>query len=290
MKINEIIKNTEKPILFTRGTHIMWTDPHISEQLQAVHLNGEIDLATRKDSSRFRTIQWILKQAENLKNPMEILELGCGPGLYTEQFAKMGHNVTGIDFSKRSIQTSRARAAEMNLSIKYICGNYVDLPLGVEKFDLIYLIYTDFCVLNPQEQDNLLKSVFRALKTGGLFLFDVNHPIRMKEKVDARSWEAEKRGFWSNKPYLVINESFPYFEHKTILGQHQVITDEEIRVYRFWTRFFDEKDLRALLTPHGFENLVFFTDILEDDGQWNGDNILFCRAEKLINSRIDSGD
>jgi len=280
MNLKDIITNVNKPSLYEKGTHNMWTDPYISEQLQEVHLNPEFDLASRKVTSIESTVKWILEQSSSIVEPMTILELGCGPGLYTERIAALNHNVTGIDFSNRSLQTARQRAQKSGLTIEYICGNYLELDLGMDKYDLIFIIFTDFCVLNPVEQDVLLKSIFQALKKGGLFLFDVNHPIRIEQKVGIRSWEAEEKGFWRDRPYLSLHDSFPFLEDKAILEQHLVLTEEECRIYRFWTRFFDDEDLKSLLAPHGFEGFEFFTDILEDDGLWNGDNVLFCKAVK----------
>lgn len=64
----------------------MWTDAHISKQLLNVHLNPDIDLASRKKASIESTVNWILNSV-NLEK-MNILDLGCGPGLYAELMAK----------------------------------------------------------------------------------------------------------------------------------------------------------------------------------------------------------
>lgn len=282
MKINNLLSKLEKPALYEKGTHLMWSDPWISEQLQETHLDPELDLATRKESSIKRTIDWILSQSKSAPGSerKSILELGCGPGLYTERLAAMGHSVAGVDISRRSLRTARERAEKKGLSIEYRQSSYLELDPETDNYDLIYLIYTDICVLNPGEMALLVKWVHKALKPGGLFLFDVNNAIRMEEKVGSRNWDVSEKGFWSDSPYLSLSDSIPYLEDKTILEQHLVITDAETRIYRFWMRFFDRESLTDLLTPLGFEGLVFFDDILEEGGLWNGDNILFCRAAK----------
>jgi 2-polyprenyl-3-methyl-5-hydroxy-6-metoxy-1,4-benzoquinol methylase len=43
--------------------------------------------------------------------PTDVLDLGCGPGLYTERLAALGHRCVGIDVSPASIAFARARAA-----------------------------------------------------------------------------------------------------------------------------------------------------------------------------------
>ncbi len=97
MKITEILKQSQKPELYEKGTAVMWTDPHISKQLLEVHLNPEVDLASRKKKTIESTVKWMLDKAG--KNNLKILDLGCGPGLYSQLLARKGHQVTGVDFS-----------------------------------------------------------------------------------------------------------------------------------------------------------------------------------------------
>ena len=48
MNITNIIPKIEKPKIYEKGTAFMWTDKHISKQLLNVHLNPDIDLASRR--------------------------------------------------------------------------------------------------------------------------------------------------------------------------------------------------------------------------------------------------
>ena len=52
--------------------------------------------------------------------PCKILDLGCGPGLYASRLARLGHRVTGIDFSPASIRYARQQAEKAGLSCTYI--------------------------------------------------------------------------------------------------------------------------------------------------------------------------
>src|SRR6185369_15885258 len=91
---------------------------------------------------------------------LKILDLGCGPGLYAEKLSKYGHEVTGIDFSSSSIDYARSTTQKNNSSIEYLCQNYLNLEYK-DKFDLVILIYLDFCVLKPQERKTFLDGVHR---------------------------------------------------------------------------------------------------------------------------------
>ncbi|KAA3624003.1 MAG: class I SAM-dependent methyltransferase [Bacteroidetes bacterium] len=280
MKITEIVSLTEKPNLYEKGTSFMWTDPHISKQLLQVHLNPDIDLASRKKSTIEKTAEWILETQQN-DEKLSVLDLGCGPGLYTEFFAKKGHKVTGIDISKNSIDYASKSAKDKGLNIDYQHASYLDVDLGQENFDLVVLIYTDLGVLFPTDREKLLANIFKALKKGGVFIFDVLKDIGLKDKLSPKSWEASKSGFWKETPYLALSESFLYEKEKVILFQHTIIEpNEDIETYRFWTHFFSQKDISAMLKQQNFSNIKFREDILPESGLWDGNNVIFTKCEK----------
>ena len=277
MNIDKIIKATAKPEIFKKGTSVMWTDEHISKQLLEVHLNPELDLASRKRTSIDKTIKWILSNIE--KSELDILDLGCGPGLYTEILANEGHNVTGVDFSQNSIDYANKVAKNKGLNINYICKNYLNLDFVENSFDLVILIFTDFGVLNPDERNILLNNISKILRPGGTLIFDVINNNEIDSKLSAKNWEMSKSGFWKNYPYLAISESFLYSEKKVILFQHTIIDDEyNFDVYRFWTSLFSHVDLKNILSKHSFGEITFNEDVLPNKNTWTGENVTFCKA------------
>ena len=79
MKITDILSKLNKPELYEKGSSFMWNDEHISKQLLDIHLNPDLDLGRRKRTSINKTVDWILERQN--KERLEILDLGCGPGL-----------------------------------------------------------------------------------------------------------------------------------------------------------------------------------------------------------------
>ncbi|MEO1257321.1 MAG: class I SAM-dependent methyltransferase [Bacteroidota bacterium] len=280
MKITEIVSLVEKPSLYEKGTSFMWTDPYISKQLLQIHLNPDSDLASRKKSTIEKTAQWILENQDK-GGKLSVLDLGCGPGLYTELFAKSGHQVTGIDISKNSIDYATKSAKDKGLSIDYQNASYLDVDLGDGKFDLVVLIYTDLGTLLPIEREKLLANIFRALKNGGIFIFDVLKDSGLKGKVSPKTWEANNVGFWKGTPYLTLSESFLYEKEKVILFQHTIIENGgNIDTYRFWTHFFSQNDISEMLKKQHFKDVEFREDILPESDLWNGDNVIFTKCKK----------
>ncbi|ANQ49884.1 class I SAM-dependent methyltransferase [Flammeovirga sp. MY04] len=280
MNITKIINQTQQPKLYEQGTSFMWTDPYISKQLLQVHLNPDIDLASRKKSTIEMTVDWILS-AQKEDQPLKILDLGCGPGLYTELLAKRGHDVTGVDISENSIAHAKASAKEKGLNITYRNESYLEADLGENEYDLVILIYTDLGALIPSDRTPLLSKINQAVKPGGTFIFDVLKDRSFQKKLTGKSWEASKEGFWKGSPYLALSESFLYEKEKVILSQHTIIDeDENIDIYRFWTHFFSQNDVSNMLSSLSFSSITFNDHLLPESDMWNGDNVLFVRCDK----------
>lgn len=278
MNLKKTIKLMKKPEIYKKGTESMWTDEYISGQLLGVHLNENIDLASRKKSTIDKTVEWILKQVNGEK--LNILDLGCGPGLYAELLTGKGHRVTGIDYSKCSIDYAKNNAKKKNLDITYINENYLNLDFE-NMFDLVLLIYTDFGVLLPDERELLLLNIHKALKPGGKLVFDVLNDKNINQKVGSKNWELVDKGFWMDKPYLALSNSFLFDDQKVILFQHTIIDENEnYKTYRFWTHFFNENDISNILEKNDFQSIDFHDDVLPESDLWSGDNVTFCVAAK----------
>ena len=194
MNIKTIIANSVKPAPYTQGTAQMWVDEYISTQLLQVHLNQHTDLASRKESTITQTIDWILDKADG--SGLAILDLGCGPGLYAEKLARLGHRVTGVDFSAHSIEYAKRSAQKKQLEICYRHQDYLLLD-EENEYDLVMMIFTDFGVLSPDQRASLLTNVHRALKPGGIFVLDVLNETIRADELGKRDWQLAESGFWS---------------------------------------------------------------------------------------------
>ena len=278
MKIAELVSTAQKPEIYTPGTALMWVDEYISTQLLEIHLSQDIELASRKASTISSTVEWILNKVTGEK--LNILDLGCGPGLYSEKLAETGHIVTGMDFSSNSIQYAKESANRKKLDITYIQQDYLELT-EENKYDLILLIFTDFGVLPPDQRELLLRNINRALKPGGTFIFDVLNDNYEANIGGSKNWELSEKGFWREIPYMALSESFYYDKQKVILNQHIVIDQERgTEVYRFWMHTFSSADLNAIILPVGFKTAEYVDGIIPDSEVCSSSSVTFCVAVK----------
>ena len=151
--LTELKSHIIKSRVYAESTSSMWNDEHISKQMLDVHLNPEIDAASRKHDFITESAEWIHTK---IKPNSKSLDLGCGPGLYSTQFCQKGHRVTGIDFSESSIEYAMNTANSKKLNIHYECKNYLEIDYQNE-FDVVLLIYCDLGVLPFENQKLLLR-------------------------------------------------------------------------------------------------------------------------------------
>ena len=263
----------EKPIPFMPGEALFWDDEHISKQMLAAHLDAETEAASRRPETIDRTVEWL---AAELKLPVgaAVLDLGCGPGLYASRLARKGLRVTGVDYSRRSIEYAAAYARAQRLEIVYRYENYLALR-DENCYDAALLIYGDFCPLNPQQRAMLLRNVRRALKPGGCFILDVTTRPHRRLHSSRNAWRMLPEGFWKPTPHLLLEEGFDYPEQSIWLNQAVVVeTNGKVSVYRMWFQDYTPATIAAELARGGFEVESVWGDLTgqpyQENSEWIG--------------------
>lgn len=207
LRLDRLQALTGRPSLFAPGEPHFWDDPHIARQMLAAHLNPETDAASHRPEVIEGTVDWLMALLD-LRPGVALLDLGCGPGLYTRRLAARGLHVTGVDFSQHSI----AFARQHDPASEYRCQNYLTLD-AQEAYDVVTLIYGDFCVLPDVDRDRLLGIIHSALRPGGHFVFDVMSLRFFERHRLAEGWSVDPAGgFWKPGPYLLLTQGFAYPE------------------------------------------------------------------------------
>ena len=68
---------------------------------------------------------------------LKILDVGCGGGISSEPFARMGAKVTGIDLSSELIRVAKQHSIKMNLNIEYLHRNIKTIVDENKKYDVV---------------------------------------------------------------------------------------------------------------------------------------------------------
>lgn len=251
---NELHDYLQRPSLYERTADRFWNDEHISKQMLEAHVDPDTDAASRKPDFIKQCVEWVL----SLPLPVgaSLLDIGCGPGLYTKQFAQRGLRVTGLDFSESSITYARNHDPGSD----YVLQDYLSMDYQ-SAFDVISLIYYDYGALVPEERRTLLRLVHRALKPGGLFLFDVLTPPAREAKNDHTSWELNSTGgFWTPSPHLCLHATY-YYDDVAEVRRTVVIDESTVRSYNIWDCYFTQESLLGEITPMGLSVIGFYGDM-----------------------------
>jgi SAM-dependent methyltransferase len=181
--------------------------------------------------------------------------------LYTSRFAAVGAEATGIDFSIRSISFAEEQAAKNGLRINYVAGNYLEAaPDG--PFDLITMIYCDFCALNPAQRASLLASWRGILADDGRILLDVFSAKAHEGREEGVEFAPNLMGgFWSPSPYAGFRHTWKYDEAEVVLDKYDIIeAHREWSVFN-WLQYFDEKALSREIEEAGLRILGTYGDV-----------------------------
>ncbi|GIV61588.1 class I SAM-dependent methyltransferase [Rhodocaloribacter litoris] len=106
-----------------------------------------------------------------------ILELGCGTGSLAFELAPLGpYRYAGTDAVPQMIRVARAKAELLGPSIQFEVADFTNYRVQT-PVDAVVLLYDGLnYLLEEARLHDLFRCTFRALKPGGLFVFDQSTP------------------------------------------------------------------------------------------------------------------
>ena len=205
MKLTEIVQRVPVPAPWEEGGNIPWNDPAFSRRMLDQHLSQDHDRASRRSDVIDRHVEWIhgtLLKGESGK----VLDLCCGPGLYTSRLAALGHNCTGIDFSPASIEHALELSRETGAEVEYVLGDVRDAEPG-GGFDLVMLIFGELNVFPPADAALLIRKAHDALVPGGALLLEPQTYDAVRETGESpATWYTTEGGLFSDLSHLCLEE------------------------------------------------------------------------------------
>ena len=117
-----------------------------------------------------RQVDFLIKQL-HLKGTEKILDLACGFGRHSLEFARRGYDVTGIDITPAYIDYANEQAKKENLNAKFIC----------QTFARSHLI-------------KIFSVIAKALKNGGKHFMDIMNGSYAQTHFPCKLWDAGEKG------------------------------------------------------------------------------------------------
>ena len=105
-----------------------------------------------------------------------LLHLQCHFGLDTMSWARLGADVTGVDFSDEAITLARSLAEELGIEARFVLANIHDLPDALEKqYDIVFTSYGVLVWLPDLKR--WAEVIAHFLNPGGFFYVVDSHPF-----------------------------------------------------------------------------------------------------------------
>ena len=280
MQISDIIKRVADPEPWTEGDKIPWNEPEFSERMLREHLSQDYDLASRRAAIVDKHIEWIHHHLLDEK-PSRILDLGCGPGLYSSRLARLAHRCTGIDFSPASIRHATEQAAREELPCTYIHDDIRSADYGT-AYGLVMFVFGEFNVFRPADAETILQKAHAALIPGGILLLEP-HRFSAVEKIGAQpsSWHTAETGLFSPAPHLCLQENLWNPTAKTATTRFFVV-DAATRAVRQMTQTmqaYADDEYRRMLEQAGFISVEFLPSFEASDDNCR-DSLMLIKAQR----------
>lgn len=268
MELLDIIRRTTQPEPWSEGEHIPWNEPGFSRRMLAEHLSQAHDAASRRTEIIAAQVSWIHTHLL-AGQPARILDLGCGPGLYAARLGRLGHTLTGIDFSPASIEYARGLSAP-GCSFRLDDIRSADFGGG---YDLVMLIYGEFNIFPPETARAIVRRAYLALAEGGRLLLEP-HTFRWLQEAgeEPRSWQSAPAGLFSDRPHLVLRDPCWDANRKTLTRRYYVVDAATAAVTRYAESLqaYTDGEYERLLAEAGFAETQFFPSLGSDASNLQG--------------------
>jgi SAM-dependent methyltransferase len=192
-----------------------------------------------------------------IKPGAPVLDLCCGLGRHTLEFARRGYSVVGVDRTKIYLEKARKQAQAEGLEVEFVLKDMRDFSRP-DAFDATINLFTSFGFFENKEDDELvMKNVYRSLKKNGNLVIDLMGKEILARIFRERDWHETDGGIMLEERKVTKNWS--WMENRWIL-----IKDGIIKEFRFSFRPYSASELIALLKANGFDSVRVFGNLAGD--------------------------
>ncbi len=271
MKLVDIVARKVAPGPWEEGDKIPWNEPGFSRRMLREHLSQDHDAASRRAGQIDAQVRWIHEEVLG-EIPTEVLDLGCGPGLYTSRLARLGHTCLGIDYGPASIAYAQEEAMREGLACDYLLEDVRTADFGSEH-GLAMMIFGEFNTFSPLDARTILTRAHDALLPGGVLLLEPHtFEAVWTEGTEGRTWHTTPAGLFSDDPYLMLEENHwdDAARVSTRRMYHIDAATGEVARHAISMQAYSNDEYRELLESCGFVAVEFFPSLTgeADDAQY----------------------
>ena len=149
-----------------------------SEDSDYNHIEETYDCGSKEYGDHFKTPHEFIESErqqfiQRLPAGSKILDCGCGPGMDTERFSRLGYNVTAIDLSERFVKLTKERV--QTATVKKMDMRYLEFPEA--SFDGLWASFS-LLHIRASDMEQTLSGFRAVLRPHGLLFIAVHRGLK----------------------------------------------------------------------------------------------------------------
>ena len=181
-----------------------------------------------------------------------LLDLCCGPGRHSVEFAQRGFKVTGVDRSAFLLDRAREHASQANVSVEWVQDDMRRFSRPAQ-FDLVCNLFTSFGYFDTEQEDlQVLRNIHQSLKQGGAVVIDVIGKERL-----ARVWQSAMC-FELSDGSLLLQRPQLRDDWCRVRTEWTLMKDGRTHTVTFEHNLYSGRELKDRLLSSGFQQVQLF--------------------------------
>lgn len=190
----------------------------------------------------------------DMRNDAHILDLCCGLGRHSLEFARRSFSVTGVDITAKYIEEAKAESSSEGLDVEFVIDDARSF-CRENAFDVVLNMSTSFGYFeDPTEDIKVIENIYASLKPGGKFAIDLMGKESLAQFFQERDWHEEDG-------VVLLSERKISDNWSTIVNRWILLKDGQRYEKEFSLRLYSAYELTELLKKSGFKSVTVYSDL-----------------------------
>lgn len=207
-----------------------------------------------------------------------VLDLGCGTGSLTEQLAKKGYDMIGVDNSSDMLEIAMDKKAASGLDILYLMQDMRDFELYGTVKAVVSICDSMNYILSEDELTTVFLLVNNYLDPGGIFIFDLNTIYKYSLMGDATIAENREEGsfIWENSYYE--EDRMNEYDLTLFIRQESGLYEKYEETH--YQKAYELETVKQLLADAGMEYICAYDAFTREQPRDDSERIYVAAREK----------